>query len=58
MTCANNNNYSVIRILQEDVYNDKYDRSFELNQNIQKIIKEKKIQNIYMCKNNEYKVYL
>jgi very-short-patch-repair endonuclease len=58
MLCANKNNYSVIRILQEDVYNDKYDWILELNKNIQKIIKEKEIQNIYMCKNNEYKVYL
>jgi len=29
----------------------------ELDNNIKKIIKENKIQNIYMCMNNEYDVY-
>ena len=57
MKCANENNFSVIRILQDDVYWDKYDWSKELTQNIEKIKKEKKIQNVYMCKNNEYAVY-
>jgi very-short-patch-repair endonuclease len=57
MECANKNNYSVIRILQKDVYYDRYDWYNELNQNIQKIINEKTIQNIYMCKNNEYDVF-
>ena len=55
--CANQNKYSVIRVLQEDVYNDKYDWLTELNQNIEKIVTEKKIQNIFMCKNDEYKIF-
>ena len=55
--CANKNNYSVIRLTQEDVFYDTYDWLDELNQNIQKIINEKVIQNIYMCKNNEYDVF-
>jgi very-short-patch-repair endonuclease len=56
--CANINGYSVIRILQEDVYEDKYDWLKELDDNIKKIIKENKVQNIYMCKKNEYDVYI
>ena len=51
---ANENGYSIIRILQEDVWNDTYDWLNELTQNIIKITSENKIQNIYMCKNNEY----
>ena len=57
MECANKNNYSIIRLTQEDVFYDTYDWIDELNQNIQKIINEKVIQNIYMCKNNEYRVF-
>jgi very-short-patch-repair endonuclease len=57
MKCANKNKYSVIRILQEDVFYDTYDWINELNQNIKKIINEKIIQNIYMCKDNEYSVF-
>jgi very-short-patch-repair endonuclease len=55
MKCANENGYSVIRILQEDVLYDKYKWLDELIINIEKIVEEKKVQNIYMCKNNEYK---
>jgi very-short-patch-repair endonuclease len=56
--CANDNGYSIIRLLQEDVHRDKYDWFNELIQNINKIINEKKVQNIYMCKNNEYKLFV
>ena len=52
--CANENGYSIIRIIQEDVWNDTYDWFNELTQNIIKITSENIIQNIYMCKNNEY----
>jgi len=52
--CANENGYSVIRIIQEDVWNDTYNWLNELNQHICKITSEITIQNIYMCKNNEY----
>ena len=52
--CANENGYSVIRILQECVWNDAYDWLNELNKNIIKITSENTVQNIYMCKNNEY----
>jgi very-short-patch-repair endonuclease len=52
---ANENRFSVIRILQKDVFIDKYDWLTELCENIEKITNENRIQNIYMCKNNEYK---
>ena len=57
MDCANNNGFSVIRILQLDVFNDSYNWLDELKNNIEKIKNEGKIQNIYMCKNNEYDVF-
>ena len=55
MKCANENGFSVIRILQKDVYKNNYDWLTELYENIEKISQEKIVQNIYMCKNNEYK---
>lgn len=55
MKCANENGFSVIRILQKDVYKNKYDWKSELCENIEKITNENRVQNIYMCKNNEYK---
>lgn len=58
MKCANEHEYSVIRILQNDVFKDTYDWKNELELNIQKIITDKFIQNIYMCKNNEYEPYI
>jgi very-short-patch-repair endonuclease len=58
MKCANENGFSVIRILQEDVFKNKYDWLNELISNIEKITNDNKVQNIYMCKNNEYKLYI
>ena len=55
MKCANENGYSIIRIVQEDVFKDKYNWLQELLENIDKIISEKIVQNIYMCKKDEYK---
>jgi very-short-patch-repair endonuclease len=55
MNCANQNNYSVIRILQKDIWHNKYDWLNELCDNINKINYDNRVQNIYMCKNNEYK---
>jgi very-short-patch-repair endonuclease len=55
MNCANENGFSIIRILQKDVYYNKYDWLIELINNVEKITNESKVQNIYMCKNNEYK---
>ena len=50
MKCANENGYSVIRLLQEDIFYDKYNWFDELNQNIEKIIEDGIVQNIYLCK--------
>jgi len=58
MKCANENGFSVIRILQEDVFKNKYDWLQELTNNIEIITNEYRVQNIYMCKNDEYKDYL
>ena len=62
MEKANTNGYSVIRILQDDVYYSKYDWIKELIETIEKfkhnIDNNKiKVENIYLCKNNEYKIY-
>lgn len=52
--CANENNYSVIRLLQEDVLYDTYDWYTELCDAIEDIKRGDDIVNIYLCKNNEY----
>lgn len=56
--CANENRYSIIRLLQEDVLYDKYDWKTELINNIEKIKTDNIIQNIYICKNNEYENFI
>ena len=56
--CANENGYSIIRIIQEDVWNDKYDWCKELCDTIQEIINNKKVVNRYLCKNGEYDKYI
>ena len=58
MKCANENGFSVIRILQEDVFKNKYDWLQELTNNIEIITNENRVQNVFMCKNDEYKDYL
>ena len=55
--CANENGYSIIRILQEDVFNDKYDWCKELCETTENIKNGKKVVNIYLCKKNEYYKY-
>jgi very-short-patch-repair endonuclease len=52
--CANNNGYSVIRLLQEDVMNDTYDWVKELCDAIEEIKTSNEITNVYLSKNNEY----
>lgn len=52
--CANDNNYSVIRILQEDVLFNKYDWIKDLCDAIEEIKNGDEIVNIYLCKNGEY----
>jgi len=55
MKCANENGFSIIRLLQKDIWHDRYNWLQELLENINKIVLEKVVQNIYMCKNDEYK---
>jgi very-short-patch-repair endonuclease len=57
MKCARQNGYSMIRILQKDVLFNRYDWLPELLANIEKIKTEGIVQNIYMCKNNEYCIF-
>jgi very-short-patch-repair endonuclease len=54
MKCANQNGYSIIRIVQEDVFKDKYDWLKDICDNISKIVDENIVQNIFICRNNEY----
>ena len=55
--CANDNNYSVIRLLQEDVLNDTYDWLKDLCNAIEEIKNGDDIVNIYLCKNGEYNCF-
>jgi very-short-patch-repair endonuclease/DNA-directed RNA polymerase subunit RPC12/RpoP len=52
--CANENNYSIIRLLQTDVLNDTYDWYKELCDTIEEIINDGNVKNVYICKNDEY----
>ena len=55
--CANNNGYSVIRLLQEDVMNDTYDWVKELCDAIEEVKSSEGITNVYLCKNGEYEQF-
>ena len=52
--CANQNRYSIIRLLQEDVFYDTYDWIKELCYAIEEVKSSEGITNIYLCKNGEY----
>ena len=54
--CANKNDFSVIRLLQDDVSKDKFDWLNEIKLSVSKIINEQKTQNLFICKNNEYEL--
>jgi very-short-patch-repair endonuclease len=54
MKYANENGYSIIRILQVDVLFNKYNWLEEIKVNIDYLIEKKDVENIFMCKNNEY----
>jgi hypothetical protein len=57
--CANDNGYSTIRLLQENVANNTNDWFIKLQNAIQSIINEPNvIHNIYVSENNEYNNYL
>lgn len=55
--CANENGFSVIRILQEDVLFNKYDWVTELYTAIEEIKNGDEIVNVYLCKNEEYSLF-
>lgn len=55
--CANENGFSVIRLLQEDVLYDTYDWVKELSDAIEELKSTKQTTNIYLSKNNEYNNY-
>jgi len=57
MKCANDNGYSMIRILQDDIFFDRYDWLKEVIKNIE-IISIDRVQNLYMCKKDEYKDFM
>jgi very-short-patch-repair endonuclease len=54
MKCANENGFSVIRLPQVDISKDSYHWFNEIQISIEKINIEKIVQNIFICKNNEY----
>jgi very-short-patch-repair endonuclease len=55
--CANQNGYSVIRLLQEDVYYDAYDWVKELCDAIEEIKSSNEITNVCLSKNDEYEKF-
>ena len=55
--CANENGYSVIRLLQEDVFYDAYDWVKELCETIEEIKNGDEVANVYLCKNGEYDAF-
>ena len=57
MNKANEQGYSVIRILQDDVYNDKYDWLKKLKDTIEDVKFTGVVENVYLCRNNEYQCY-
>ena len=58
MKCANNNRFSVIRLLQEDVLDDIYDWKNNLVQSIEILRNGNNIRNIYLFLNDEYNFLL
>jgi very-short-patch-repair endonuclease len=57
MDCANKNGYSVIRLLQDDVFNNNFMWLDELIMTIQNIDITKVVINICICLNDQYKIY-
>ena len=57
MKKANEYGYSIIRILQEDVFYDTYKWLDELKENIELLTTNKEIRNIFMCKDDKYSIF-
>jgi very-short-patch-repair endonuclease len=56
--CANDNGFSLIRLLQKDVFFDNYDWLKELLEIIEVIKTNNITKNYYLCKNDEYVNYI
>ena len=56
--CANDNGYSTIRILQEDVFADTYDWRDRIVEAIQSTVEDDSILNLYLSENNEYALFI
>ncbi len=54
MECANQNGYSVIRITQEDVYDDTFDWYKMLKESIETIIQKESVENHYISYEDDY----
>ena len=54
---ANDNGYSTVRILQEDVFYDNYNWLKELCETIQEIKNGKDVVNVYLCENGQYDLH-
>jgi very-short-patch-repair endonuclease len=52
--CANEHGFSVIRLLQEDVFYDRYDWLQELVNTVHVVMSSDTIENVYLCQNQEY----
>ena len=55
--CANENDYSVIRIIQNDILLEKYNWLKDLCETIEELKNEDEIANVYLCKNGEYALF-
>jgi very-short-patch-repair endonuclease len=58
MFCANKNGYSTMRILQDDVWHDRYDWFTVILKQIEKIKNCDEILNIFLHLNSEYNIFL
>ncbi len=57
MECANNNGYSVVRIYQMDIFNNKYDWVSELVQSIESIKENNCVENHFIASTNVYDIF-
>ncbi len=57
MQCALKKGYSIIRILQEEIYKKKFDWKKELLEAIEDCVENKNPSVTFICKKNEYSVY-
>jgi very-short-patch-repair endonuclease len=58
MNCANKNGFHIIRILQDDVFNDKNQWDEKLKEAITELIQSNTIKNIFICNGLEYDLHI